>query len=325
MVFPKDVHKRIQEQNKITGDNKVQFIIVVFVIGNAACFFLINFLFSVALPSMPFKAALFVQLAVMAVMGVMVFRFFIFDEDEKKKEYKGQQSDSFTKYMYLRKDVHRELETGSGKVNAFEFSDGTAMCVAEFRFGSNDDARAAGTEELYQKMIKAVCDSGFEFRFIIIPENFRSSREFNQHIEAVNGIQDPVLKQTILEYTDSLVEMSYRQSNADVVYLAVRALSNYQHSDLETVIRKIVDVMYSGLNAFRCVTFLDLGQLLEFYREFYGIAAIDLAMMRTIDLADDVSEDFSRVVQLYSLKSMEDKVYKVKHTDDMFRIKEHEI
>lgn len=322
MVFPKDVHKKIQEQNKLAGDNKAQLIVALFVLGNVVCFFGLNFLFSMALPKAPFSLTVIVQVLITVLVGIAAFRFLIFDENEKKKEYKGQQSDSFMKYMYLRKDIHRTIDINNHGVNVFEFENGTAVCVIEFRFGSNDDAKAAGTEDLYQQMVKTISDYGFEFRFVVMPENFKTSNEFNQYINAVNDIQTPELKKTIMEYTDEVMGISYEQSNVDALYLMIRSASNYQSAELDPLLRRLVKLMLLSANSFRDITFLDINQLLEFYREFYGIAAIDLAMMRTIELSKDIEEDFSKIVQIYSLSDYDGRIYKVKQGADMLAIKE---
>lgn len=325
LIFPKDVHKRVQEQNKLTGDNKVQLFIVLFVLGNVIGFFLLNFCFSTFLPGVPFEVVVGIQVTIMGCIGVTVFRFVIFDEDEKKKEYKDQQSDSFAKYMYLRKDVYHDIELGNRQVRIFEFANGTASCVLEFRFGSNNDAKAQRTDILYQQMVKIIADYGFEFRFIVMPENFRTSKEFTNYINSVNKIEDVDVKKTILEYTNDVMDISYRMSTTDAVYLIIRSVTNYQQQDLEQMIRKLILLFSSGLHAFRDISFLNSEQLLEFYREFYGIAAIDLAMMRTIELANDIEEDFSKVVKLYSLRDYGNKVYKVDQGADVFKVKEHSL
>ena len=102
MIFPQDVHKLIQNKNRIAGDNKIQLIIVLFVLGNVFGFFGLYFLVSFIAPGAPLSVVITIQLILLVIIGVFVFRFAIFDENSKKREYQGQQSDSFTRYMYIR-------------------------------------------------------------------------------------------------------------------------------------------------------------------------------------------------------------------------------
>ena len=203
--------------------------------------------------------------------------------------------------------------------------DGSALCVLEFRFGSNDDIKAAGTQELYEQILKCIASYGFESRVIVQPENFRTSVEFKKHIESVNRIDDMTMRKTIMMVTDNIMQQSYQLSNVDMVYLMIRSLSNYQKADLEIMLKSLIGIFENSVNAFRSVVFLNRDQLLEFYREFYGIEAIDLAMMRTIDLAQDLSEDFAKVVKLYSLRSDDGRSFRVVGDAELFKVNEREI
>ena len=57
MIFPQDVHKLIQNKNRIAGDNKIQLIIVLFVLGNVFGFFGLYFLVSFIAPGAPCRLA----------------------------------------------------------------------------------------------------------------------------------------------------------------------------------------------------------------------------------------------------------------------------
>lgn len=324
MIFPQDVHKIIQNKNTIAGDNKVQLYIVLFVLGNVGGFFGLQVLFAYIAPEIPGTVAIIIQLIILAFVMTLVFRFAIFDENDKKKEHEGQQTDSFAKYMYLRKDLHNEVEVFENKVNVFEFVNGSAMCVIEFRFGGNDDKLAKGTEQLYEQMFKCIGEYFFESRCYVMPENFLTSKEYKTHIDSINQIEDIVARRTMMSVTDEIMKMSQMYSCTDSVYVVIRSTTNYQRADLENMLKQLINIFSKNVHAFRSITFLSLSPLLEFLRDFYGIEAIDLGMMKTIELAEDISIDFARLVKVYSLTSETGKTYKVSH-NDIFSIKEREL
>ena len=105
MIFPQDVHKVITQTNKIKGENEWRLYVLLTVIGGGFLFFIIDFLLG-NLFGAGLGVTILVFLVIALAIGFLVFRFKIFDEDAKKKEYEGQESDSFAKYMWLRKDTH---------------------------------------------------------------------------------------------------------------------------------------------------------------------------------------------------------------------------
>lgn len=319
MIFPQDVHKLIQDKSRIAGDNKVQLIIVIFVAGNIFGFLALSFILSFIMPANSTKAAIIIQSILLVIIGIFVFRFLIFDENSKKREYQGQESDSFTRYMYIRKDNITQMPGG---VSAFEYADGSSLFAVEYRFGSNDDSKAAGTKKFYEDVMNLVAQYGFEIRWIVGSEDFNTSKEFQHHIDLINNIEDVSMRSTMLMMTNTILEVSKELCNVDCVYMLVKSVYNYQKSDLELLLRGFNKLIADSYTAFRAISFLDFNAVLELYRYFYGIAAIDLAMMKSISLASDISDDFSTVIQVLSMKGESGKVYSNKSTDKLVTIKE---
>lgn len=322
MIFPQDVHKIIKNKSRIAGDNKVQLIIVLFVLGNVIGLFILSFLMSLISPTTPLSVTLTIHLVLVVIVGVFVFRFAIFDENAKKKEYQGQQSDSFTRYMYIRKD---NITTIDDNVSVFEYSDGSAVFAIELRFGSNDDIKASGTYDFYIKFLKLVALYGFESRVIVKSENFMTSSEFKRHQEVVNNVEDADMRKTMIAMDSVIMNMSRALSNVDVVYFLVRSIYSYQKSDLEMLLRNFTKLVSDSYTAFRSISFLKFDDLLELYRDFYGIEAIDLAMMKAISLSSDITEDFSTIISVLSLKGESGKTYNIKNAESLVSVSEKQI
>ena len=111
-------------------------------------------------------------------------------------------------------------------------------------------------------------------------------------------------------------------SNVDVVYLTIRSVSTYQRAELEAVVRNILVIISENYSAFRSIKSLDLNGLLEFYRKFYGISAIDLSMMKVIDLSNETQETFKKVASMYELISTDGTVYNSSSAKNIFELKE---
>lgn len=311
MIFPQDVHKVITQSNKALGENnKIHIIVLVIVLGGIALFFvsdsLLRSLFGTGL-----GVTLLVDAVIIGFVGFLVFRFVIFDEDAKKKEYEGQESDSFAKYMWLRKDTHTSAALRGNDVTIFEYVNGSAMCVIEMRFGSNNDEKAYGTRNIYEKMIQIAADNKLESRIISSQENFRNSAEFKEQIAAINRITDSKAARNVTMINDAIIEQSVKLCNVDIIYFMLRTTSNHQRYDLEIALKRIFAVMHGNINAFRSIKFLNPEELMEFYREFYKIAAIDLSMMRTMELAE-LNEEFDEIVQLLQVKTETGRVFNTK-------------
>lgn len=308
MIFPLDVNKVVVDSKKLAGENKIQAAIAACILGSFFLFFVLDYVLNTVL-GFGLGVTIAVLLVIVGVVGVFVFRFVIFDEDLRKKEFEGAGSDSFARYMWLRSDIGTSTSVKDEKVSVYEYVNGASMCILELRFGSNDDSRAMSTRRLNEKMLEIACSNGLETRVIDVAEDFRNSKEFKEHIALINNLKDKQAAKNVMIINDAIMEESYKQCSVDVLYFMMRTVGNYQKADLENALKKIFIMMQQNASAYRSVHFLEPQELMEFFRAFYGISAIDLSMMRTIELAQQVSDEFQNVVSIMRLQSKTGKVY----------------
>lgn len=307
MVFPFDVNKVVINSGKIAGENKVQAIIVGFALGSIVTFFGLDYICNTIL-GLGIGVTVAVFCLVFLIVGVLVFRYILFDEDSKRKELESSESDSFAKYMWLRSG-EQKIDVSDKKVSAFEYVNGSTMCVLELRFGSNDNSKAKNTALLNERMMQIASDCGIETRITDVPEDFRNSEEFRKHIDAINSIKDKDAAKNVMIINDAIMEESCRLCNVDVIYFEMRTINNYQKADLEVALKKIFSLMRQNVSAYRSVKFLNSQELMEFFRVFYRIAAIDLSMMRTLELAQQVTDEFQGVVSILQIQTKSGKVF----------------
>ena len=114
---------------------------------------------------------------------------------------------------------------------------------------------------------------------------------------------------------EAIMETSAKECNVDVIYFMMRTMSNYQRMDLEVALKKIFRMMKQNVSAYRSVHFLNSQELMEFYREFYHIAAIDLSMMKTVELAQQLVDNYTDLVSVMYLKTSSGKVFETKECE----------
>ena len=100
MIFPIDVHKRALNSRKLAASDRNTVIMQVFVVANIACFFILKYVFTTLL-GMGTIWAVIAQIVLFISIGIALFRFVIFNEDEKLQEMRNADSDSFAKYIQV--------------------------------------------------------------------------------------------------------------------------------------------------------------------------------------------------------------------------------
>lgn len=297
MIYPIDVNKRVNSARSISGQDKRGVIISSFLLGNVVMFVILRTLF-VQFLGLGTGAALAVQGIILCVVGVFLFRFFIFDERARMAEYQAADLDNFSRFLAVR-DAVRTKEIKGRKITFFEYADGTSFVAFALRFGSNDKAKSLSTEETLTKVLNDIAGLGLETRITNMPENFAVSPEFKRRVREVNDIEDRQLQKCMLEITDAVLQNALAESNCDITYLIVRTASGYQNDDLEFAVALLLDRLSGSVTAYRSIEPLDTAGLLDYYREFYTVDAIDLAMLRTMENAETI--DDTGMVRLYGV------------------------
>lgn len=319
-IYPLDVYERVANKQKLVGADKSTFFVSLFLMVNFFLFIVLHRVI-VVIMGLPMFVLILVQLVIFVFFGIIIFRYVIFDEEAKMREYSDKNSDSFARFMHLRKDSTHEIQVSKNAyVHAFEYDNGQATCVMRFKFGSNENFKALETKQCLEEIFKVLINNNFVFRTVSDAENFKKSKEFDNYIANVNATQYTDLKPHILAMSDEILKVSLQECNVDQLYLSFQTASSYQLEDLEAAIKHILKIIRSHVTCFRQIAFLDLNQVMEFYREFYNVEAIDLAMMRAIELSDGIDSNFSDIVKIVSLTSDSGKVYKTDVNSDAFLV-----
>lgn len=325
MIFPNNVHKRAVEARKLMSQDKTAIFMQFFIIANVVCFFILRFVFQTFL-GLGTGWAILAQLILFLVVGVMLFRIVIFKEDEKIREMQDRQSDSFARFLYVRKDNISTIDVADKKINVFEYTNGCITATIRFKFGSNNDAIAKTTAKVLEEIYGIICMYNFEFCTDAMPEVFSNSAEYRRHLTQINSVRDKKLSLVLRTISKIILTKSEESCNTDVLYISLKSKIPGDKEQLENILVSIIKVLSENITCFRSVEFLDIDQLLEFYRDYYLIEAIDLAMMKAIDLSANLNDEYSKLISLYSLQATDGKSYRVSNNSALdFKTKEREL
>lgn len=299
MIFPQDVERAANDAKKIVGNEKSKLIFLAIVVIN----------FFVGLWSIPFFGAMGIpavypvlaQLGLLIFIGVYVFRIFIYKEDEKLQESEDKTSDSFSKYYFLRNvDSSSVVKVGNKDIPVFEFDNGSNALYIRFLYGSNNDDRRVQNTKALTQIFNMFGRFGLEFSETISKEKFSESPEAKDYLNSVGQISDKELSGKMLEIVHNLISISEISSNVDVLTIRVRTLKTYQKYELAEVVMRIQTILAEHRTSFRSVSFLYKKPMLDFFRDFYGLEAIDLALMKVKD-SKSALEAGRKFVEVYKL------------------------
>lgn len=326
MIYPIDVNKRVIEQRTISGNNKIQLFLTLFVIANVVLFFILSSVYSIVF-GWGLGPVIVTQVILSSVAGITVFRFVVFDENSKRLEWYSGENDSFARYMYVRKDVQRNVPIGNnGEIGTvFEFTNGCSMAIVEVLFGNNDKSKANQTKDFLQQFTKEVLKFGFMLQTVVLPENFYNSKEYRKHIASVNRTcsANAEKNKAIINLTNNIMEQAANDSNVNAVYFLIRTQTNYQVDELKALMRRLNVMQRESFSAIRLFHFLDTDGFFELGREFYTVAAIDLSLMKAMHTVSNGNENRQSMVHTYSVKGSNDRVYsRVKNQRELLNYKE---
>lgn len=305
MIFPNNVHGTLKNRGKLVGQEKVNFIMTAFICSTVLLFFIIDWSFKTFF-NLPTKISIITTLILIIVLGIYLFRFLIFNEPEKLQEYKNQESDSFVKYVFVRKDVENKLDVINHAVSIFEYMNASCFCVLQLRYGSNDTNKSLATKAVLEEIFHILGLNDMTFRTITMTEKFDCSDEYTRYISILNNIKDLKLAKHLLKVANNILNITNDKNNTDTLYLLIQTRPG-GILELQTILRKIINLLYSDTTAFRSVNFLNKVQLLEFFRQFYGLEAIDLSAMRVIQ--NEIDTSYQKLVSIYSVTT-DTKTYK---------------
>lgn len=307
MIYPIDVHKQAQKSGKLPDSDKYKIIAGFFLIGCVILSFALHWLLE-SFFQFPGIVATLATILVAIILIVFVFRFLIFQESSRMQEYEEQSSDSFSKYVNIRKDSEASIQIAPNiSVQYFEYNNGSCVCTLQFKYGINDQNRSQTTEKVFGQIFHVLAEYGLAYRTIDVVEDFEKSDEYDNYVYRLNSIPDKKLARHLLRVANNVFDKCKEESVVPTVYLMIIASGESQAAEMDVVLRQILSLCRSNLTAFRSVKCLDMQHFTEMCLEFYGLETIDLSVARQVsEVSDETQNIYSELVSLYSIKGTKD-------------------
>ena len=298
MFYPNDVDRITQKAGGVSDTEKSNVFFMFIGIANFVGVFLIpQFLGNFGVPT---GVAILIQVLLNIAIGIPIFRIFVFKEKERIKEYNSYTTDSFAKFFKAGKETAYKINVrGYGEVDVFEYDNGHHFCCLKLRYGSNDDTKKELTFETFKRMYAYLCSQDMEFKVVAGNENFRDSRELEAYTRKINKSDYRDLNLRILNHALEYSEYT----NVVTKVIIIKTRKKHQIYDFGKIIAGLLDCIKLKRTAFRSVEFLNHKQYIEFTREYYGLEAIDLSMVKTLEPDMNELKEYLQYVQIYHKKS----------------------
>ena len=282
--YPDDVDSTQEKAGKVSeGELSKLFFTALGLIDLVGVFTLPTFLENLGIG---FFGSLLILIVINLLLFMTIFRFVVFDENKKAREYRAHTSDNFARFFKINKNTIETIEVpGYGEVQLFQYNNGHYLVALRLRYGSSDTEKAINTREAYERIYRLLGQYRMEFKLLSTSENFRESAEYARYRERQNKSKYKELSNRIFE---NLMKYTDAYSNVTMNTLLIRTTSKGQTLDLPLVLSEIVRHIEMYNTSIRGVEFLEFPQFIEFVREYYVLEAIDLSRLK--DMEQNYSE-----------------------------------
>lgn len=327
MKYPINIKSELNREQTKRQDTKT-FLIYMSIMGVIGLVFVLNALIRKFIPRFPFIFSLIISLTISLALFFVVFKYFIFKEDEKLKKLEKQNSESFARFYSLSKDVKERVKLPNNQeVPIFEYKDGNFAFVLEFKFGSNSNGYTVDqTFKCLENIMNVLCKNNYYFQVIVSPEDFIKSNEYNDYVNKVSSAKvDKNYTNTMLNIINNMVSASANTTNVNTIAIVARTRASYQKHSINLVMHNILDTMWTYRTGFRSIQFLDGFKYRDFLTSFYGLGAIDLSKYETESNDLALKEKYARIIRLYSEVNYENEETRYQVLGNTFRTNASEV
>lgn len=308
MRYIKDVYAKTKRGGKMSDADKAKVLMGGLLTVNIGMTVL-GAQFIMAL-GIPFIVIILLQSVLYFFICIQIFRFLVFREQDRDME----ESDLFLPYYKLRSGTFK-IKNYYTEYERFELKNGSFFCAVTFKFGMNDSKRAEYTERFLDKVQDLIHERNLLCRFIVMNENFSDSEEASVMLDQANSVKEPQLRMTQLSIYNEVIRFVERNGAAPCIYLMIYAQSDFHKDTLEDVMAQVCALYDTekSLTAFRKMENLDEFKVLSLFKQFYGLAAIDLSLSRV--QYHNVHTDILKSITVYRIITEDQKIYSNKIFD----------
>ncbi len=139
--YPDDVDSTQEKAGKVSeGELSKLFFAVLGLLDFFGVFALPTFLENLGIGLF---GSLLILVAINILLVMTIFRFVVFDENKKAREYRAHTSDNFARFFKINKNTVETIEVrGYGEAQLFQYNNGHYLVALRLRYGSSDTEKA---------------------------------------------------------------------------------------------------------------------------------------------------------------------------------------
>ena len=318
VIYPIKVYDAGVDKSKETKEQGTKSALTLLVIGCVFAFFFINSVLSSTFGISSFWSFLIV-FSIVGTIGVYVFRFFIFKEEDKLIEFENEDNANLGKFFELLTGNEGKLNLSTVSVPFYKYVDGSFAVCIKLRHGSSDKIKRYNTQYVMQDIANILGRYKLSFKQFIKEENFSESIEYQTYINKINRIENEIFRSHIREMSSYMFDLSSKISLVDCTYIIIKARNAYQKYQLGLAVQEIKTVLDKTSTVYRGYDFLSFEQYIELCREYFGVEVVDLSTIRAITPTKDVLSNYRKLVNVVEVELTDGTYIRYKkHLDEVF-------
>lgn len=312
IIYPSRVYDAGVDHAKETKEQGFRSALILLGMGCVAAFLIISSILKSTFGLSSFWAFILVGL-VISIIGVYIFRFFIFKEEDKLEEFSNEESDNLGKYFNLLTGQESYIDMGQFRIPFYKYSNGSFAICMKLRHGSTTVDKKYNTRRVMMQVADIIGRYKLNYKQLIKEENFQESNEYKAYIDKINNIKDERFRGVIREIATYNFEKSKAESLVDCTYLIIKAKNAYQREQIGRAILEIKSLFDRTPTVYRDYSFLDFNEYIELCREYFGVDVIDLTTIRTTTPDRDVLSAYRNLV--YTVEVILDRGKSISYDD----------
>lgn len=303
MIFPYNVDRELRNSSKLDANSKTQVIVSFTIIGLIVSYFVTKYLV-VTLAGASIGLARLAHFILCLAVSFLIFRFVIFNEEEKLEEYNNKDNDSLYKFLDLRKESHTNISFNRVEIPVMEMKDGSFLCTISLKFGENTKETAVQTKDALSEILDSIVGNGLSYKVVVSREKFEDSIESQNYMTMINSIENKVYSAHLIRIYSEMLEYTKINSNVNVINILINASNASSKVEFPRIINSLkisVKEYNSGIREFKV---LNSEEYFELLKDFNGVEALDFSMIKAIDsiIEEDEDEPNEYLVGLHRIK-----------------------
>ena len=292
MFFPYNVDSQIKSSKKVDSGTKATVSFLVFGIGVVVLYSVLrNLTYSIGLPVF---IPLLITLVIAVLAGILILRFFVFNEKFMLESEEDSRNDSLGKYYKIRESELPRIIEG---VEVFENTDGILCACLEILYGANDKTKSEYTLSYLINTFKLISEFSTDFKAFVTMENFIRSKECKNFMNTVNQDSNPKLKPLISEMCDLILSYTEENSYLYSTFIIIRfpAINGYLLKGLKT---KFNEMVSNSTSSIRSMEFVDRARFRDFIRNYNLVESLDLSSYKVSNLPSNIYRKYKKSIFL---------------------------